>query len=104
MLIAIRERTREIGLRRAVGATANDVLIQFVLEALIITLVGAGVGLAAGVGAAVVAARVGDWPLVISAGNVLLALGSSALVGVAFAVYPARRAARLDPTVALRAA
>jgi putative ABC transport system permease protein len=102
MLIAIRERIREIGLRRAVGATASDVLVQFVLEALIISALGGLVGLGLGVVAAVVAAQLGDWPLVISPGSVLLAIGVSTVVGVLFGAYPARRAARLDPTVALR--
>jgi len=102
MLIAIRERIREIGLRRAVGATARDVLTQFILEALIISVLGGLVGLGLGVIAAVVAARLGDWPLVISPGSVLLAIGVSTVVGVLFGAYPARRAARLDPTVALR--
>lgn len=104
MLIAIKERTREIGLRRAVGATAQDVLLQFVLEALIISVLGGCAGLALGVVAAAVAAILGDWPLVISAGSVLLAVGVSTVVGVTFGAYPARRAARLDPTVALRSA
>lgn len=103
MLIAIRERTREIGLRRAVGATSRDVLVQFVLEALFISAVGGLVGLLLGTGAAVVAARLGEWPLVISAGSALLALGISSVVGVVFGAFPARRAAGLDPTVALRA-
>jgi putative ABC transport system permease protein len=102
MLIAIRERTREIGLRRAVGATARDVLAQFVLEALVISLLGGLVGLGLGAAAAVLAARLGDWPLVISPGSVLLAVGASTLVGVVFGAFPARRAAGLDPTVALR--
>ena len=104
MLIAIRERTREIGLRRAVGATARDVLVQFVLEALIISVLGGFAGLGLGVAAGFVASRLGDWPLVISAGSVLLAVGVSTVVGVLFGAYPARRAARLDPTVALRSA
>jgi putative ABC transport system permease protein len=102
MLIAIRERIREIGLRRAVGATARDVLVQFILEALIISLLGGVVGLGLGVIAAVVAARLGDWPLVISPASALLAIVVSTVVGVLFGAYPARRAARLDPTVALR--
>jgi ABC-type antimicrobial peptide transport system permease subunit len=104
MLIAIRERIREIGLRRAVGATERDVLVQFVLEALVISVLGGFVGLGLGVTAAVVAARLGDWPLVVSLGSVLLAVGVSTAVGVLFGAYPARRAARLDPTVALRSA
>jgi putative ABC transport system permease protein len=87
-----------------VGATAQDVLVQFVLEALIISVLGGFVGLGLGVAAGFVASRLGDWPLVISAGSVLLAVGVSTVVGVLFGAYPARRAARLDPTVALRSA
>ena len=102
MLIAIRERISEVGLQRAVGATAKDVLVQFILEALIVSFAGGVAGLALGVTAAMVAARLGDWPLVISVGSVLLAIGVSTLVGVVFGAYPAQRAARLDPTVALR--
>jgi putative ABC transport system permease protein len=102
MLIAIRERIREIGLRRAVGATSRDVLVQFILEALFISLVGGLAGIVLGVVAAVVAASLGEWPLVLSPGSALLALGVSSAVGVLFGAYPARRAAKLDPTVALR--
>jgi ABC-type antimicrobial peptide transport system permease subunit len=103
MLIATRARIREIGLRRAVGATSRDVLVQFILEALFISLIGGFAGLVLGVGAGVTAAGLGKWPLVVSPGSALLALCVSSVVGVLFGVYPARRAARLDPTVALRA-
>ena len=102
MLIAVRERIREIGLRRAVGATTRDVLVQFILEALINSFLGGLAGLAFGVTAAVVAAHLGDWPLVVSPGSVILAIGVSTIVGVLFGAYPARRASRMDPTVALK--
>ena len=91
ILIAIRKRVREIGLRRAVGATALDVLVQFALEALLISFLGGFVGLVLGVIAAVVAARLGDWPLVISLGSLLLSIDVSTIVGVLFGAYPARR-------------
>jgi len=104
MLIAVRERVREIGLRRAVGATARDILAQFVLEAAIIGVGGGLAGVALGVFAAVIAARLGSWPLVISAGSVVVALTVSSAIGVIFGSYPARRAAALDPSTALRAA
>jgi putative ABC transport system permease protein len=103
MLIATRERIREIGLRRAVGATSRDVLVQFILEALFISIIGGLAGLLLGIGAAATAARLGGWPFVISPGSALLALGVSSAVGVVFGAYPARRAASLDPTAALRA-
>jgi putative ABC transport system permease protein len=104
MLIALRERIREIGLRRALGATARDILVQFVLEAFIISFLGGLAGLTVGAAAASLAAHLGDWPFTISLDSVLLALGAAMLVGVTFGAYPARRAAKLDPTVALRAA
>jgi ABC-type antimicrobial peptide transport system permease subunit len=103
MLIAVRERVREIGLRRAVGATARDVLGVFVLEALIIGSSGGLAGTALGVVAALVAAKLGSWPVVLSPGNVLLAVAVSAAGSVVFGAYPARRAAGLDPSAALRA-
>lgn len=104
MLIAVRERIREIGLRRAVGATARDILLQFALEALIISVLGGITGLGLGAIGAALAAHLGDWPLVVSPGSSALALVASSAVGVLFGAYPARRAAKLDPTVALRSA
>ena len=104
MLIAVRERVREIGLRRAVGATARDILVQFALEALLISALGGIAGLGLGAIGAALAAHLGDWPLVVSPGSSALALVASSAVGVLFGAYPARRAAKLDPTVALRSA
>jgi putative ABC transport system permease protein len=104
MLIAVRERIREIGLRRAVGATARDILVQFALEALLISALGGIAGLGLGAIGAALAAHLGDWPLVVSPGSSALALVASSAVGVLFGAYPARRAAKLDPTVALRSA
>lgn len=102
MLIAVKERVREIGLRRAVGATARDILVQFVLEALVVSAAGGLAGLVLGLGAAVAAAWLGGWPLVISGNTVAMGMIVSSAVGVLFGAYPARRAARLAPTVALR--
>ena len=101
-LLSVTERTREIGLRMAVGARSRDVMWQFLLEALVISLAGGLVGVVVGVLASVAIARLLQWATVVSPLSVLLAFGVSAAVGVFFGWYPARRAAQLDPIVALR--
>lgn len=102
MLVAVTERTREIGLRMAVGARRSDVLIQFALESVALSLAGGIIGLAIGVLGALAIARVGDWPAAVPTWAGPLALGFSMLVGLAFGAYPSWRAARLDPIEALR--
>ena len=102
MLVSVTERTREIGIRLAVGATAGDVLIQFLLEAVVLALLGGVLGMLLGVAAALGLARLAQWPLVISPGIVILAFVVSAGVGIFFGYYPALRASRLDPIQALR--
>jgi putative ABC transport system permease protein len=102
MLVSVTERTREIGLRLAVGARRRDILLQFLLEAVTLSLIGGLAGIALGVGAAHVAAASAGWPVLIEAEAIFLAVGFSALVGVFFGFYPARRAATLDPIAALR--
>ncbi len=104
MLIAVRERVREVGLRRAVGATRQDVLMLFAGEALWIGLAGSLVGLAAGAAAAWAASLLGGWPVHVSGGSALRAMGVSTLVALAFGAIPARRAAGLDPATSLRSA
>ncbi|MBI4712913.1 MAG: ABC transporter permease [Planctomycetes bacterium] len=102
MLVSVTERTKEIGLRMAVGARAKDILLQFLVEAVVLAGIGGGLGIALGAGAAEVLSRVTSWPVVISAGSVLLAVLFSGAVGVFFGLYPAWRAARLNPIEALR--
>ena len=102
MLVSVRERTREIGLRKAVGARQRDVLMQFLIEAVVLTSVGGVVGILVGVGGAVLLEQLTPLPAVIAWWSPALAFAVSALVGVVFGVVPARRAGRLDPVVALR--
>ena len=102
MLVSVTERTREIGLRLAVGARQRDVLAQFLIEATTLATIGGAAGVALGIGAALAIARVAGWPSVVSIETILIAVGVSGLIGVFFGFYPARQAARLDPIEALR--
>jgi putative ABC transport system permease protein len=103
MVISVRERTKEIGIRRAVGARRRDILLQFILEATSLSLIGGFIGAFVGLLGGLILARVTGWPTASSPLAILLAFGVSAIVGIFFGAYPARRAARLDPIVALRA-
>ena len=102
MLVSVTERTREIGLRMAVGASRRDVRWQFLIEALILALMGGLVGAISGAVAAVAIALKAGWPILISPWAIILACGFAAFIGISFGLYPAHRAARLDPIVALR--
>ncbi len=102
MLVSVTERTREIGVRKALGATRRNILGQFLLEAITLCVIGGVIGVLAGYGAAEVLARWNGWSMAVSSGSVLLAVGFSVTIGLFFGVWPARRAARLDPIVALR--
>lgn len=102
MLVSITERTREIGLRMAVGAKRADIRRQFLIEALMLALVGGVVGALLGVVAAVAVAWQAGWPILISPWAIVVACGFAGFVGISFGLYPACRAARLDPIAALR--
>ncbi|WP_437331596.1 ABC transporter permease [Sorangium sp. So ce296] len=102
MLVSVRERTREIGVRMAVGARRKDILRQFLVEAVVVSLAGGVAGVGLGYGAAVLLSRFGEWATIVPPYAVGLALGVSILIGITFGVGPARRAARLDPVEALR--
>ncbi len=105
MLVSVTERTREIGIRKSVGARRQDILVQFLIEAISLSLVGGALGLAAGYGIGVLVAGMlpGDWPAAhVPLWAVALAFGFSTLVGVFFGIYPAGKAASLDPIEALR--
>jgi putative ABC transport system permease protein len=102
MLVSVTERTREIGVRKALGARRRDVLLQFLVEAVTLSLTGGAIGVALGIGLALLIGALSPLPSAVSGVAVILGIAMSALVGIFFGVYPAARAARLDPVDALR--
>jgi putative ABC transport system permease protein len=102
MLVSVTERTREIGIRRAIGARRHDILMQFLVESAFLALAGGALGVALGMGAAVLITQIARWPTLIQPAAVALAFGFASVVGVFFGFYPAHRASRLDPVEALR--
>jgi ABC-type antimicrobial peptide transport system permease subunit len=102
MLVSVTERTKEIGLRLAVGARRKDVLLQFLVEAIVMSLIGGTIGVIAGVATARGLTAALEWPTEVTLSTIGMAFGIAALVGVAFGYYPARRASRLDPIDSLR--
>jgi putative ABC transport system permease protein len=102
MLVTVTERTREIGIRKALGATRGNILLQFLVESMTLCLIGGVLGLALGAGAAMFAARFAGWQTVVTSASAVTAFVFSAAVGLFFGIWPARRAAKLDPIDALR--
>jgi putative ABC transport system permease protein len=102
MLVSVTERTREIGIRLAVGAHGRDVLLQFLIEAVILSSLGGIIGIVLGIGFSELVSMNTGWPILVSPASVVVAVAFSAVVGVFFGFYPARKAAQLDPIEALR--
>jgi ABC-type antimicrobial peptide transport system permease subunit len=102
MLVTVTERTREIGLRKALGAKKKDIIKQFLVEAIILTFAGGIFGMAVGVLISVVISKLVSIPFAISVGSVALAIGVSAAIGILFGWYPAKKASDLQPIEALR--
>jgi putative ABC transport system permease protein len=102
MLVSVTERTREIGIRLAVGAHGRDVLLQFLTEATVLSMMGGGLGILSGIGASHFISQMNGWPVLLSVLWILIAVGVSAVIGIAFGFFPAYKAAQLDPIEALR--
>ena len=102
MLVSVTERTREIGVRMAIGAKSRHVLAQFLVEAITLSIAGGAIGILLGVAASWLISRLAGWPMVVDLSSVALSFGFAALIGIFFGFYPARKAARLDPIEALR--
>jgi putative ABC transport system permease protein len=102
MLVSVTERTREIGIRMAIGARGSDVLTQFLVESVVMSLLGGVIGLAAGFGGAALLGHITGWATATPLSAVAIAVGFSAAVGMFFGYYPARKAAALNPIQALR--
>ena len=102
MLVSVTERTREIGVRRAVCARKLDILLQFLFESAFLSLGGGAIGVALGAATAKLVSQFAHWPTMVQPGAILLAFGFASFIGVFFGFYPARRAAGLDPVDSLR--
>ena len=102
MLVSVGERTKEIGIRMAVGAREKDIMTQFLIEAVLLSLIGGVIGIAVGVLGSKIASSFTGWKTVISPESILISFGFAALIGIFFGIYPARKASKLDPIEALR--
>jgi putative ABC transport system permease protein len=102
MLVSVTERTREIGVRMAIGATEADVQWQFLIEAVVMSLIGGAVGIGVGIGSSLLIASTAGWPILVSGGAIAGSTAVAIAIGIFFGYYPAQKAARLDPIEALR--
>ena len=102
MLVSVTERTREIGIRISIGARERDILLQFLFEAVMISVIGCFIGVGVGIGGALIVSRFFDLTVVVTGTSILLSFGVAGAIGVFFGFYPARKAARLEPIEALR--
>jgi putative ABC transport system permease protein len=102
MLVSVSERTREVGIRMAIGAKRNDILVQFLIESIVLSCIGGLIGLALGIGGSQLLSLLGHWPVLISPLMILIAFLFAVLVGVIFGIYPANKASKLNPIEALR--
>jgi len=102
MLVSVTERTREIGVRMAIGATEGDVQRQFLIEAVVMSMLGGAVGIVVGVAASLLIASTAGWPILVSGSAIAGAAAVAMAIGIFFGYYPAQKAARLDPIEALR--
>ncbi|MGE5308545.1 MAG: ABC transporter permease, partial [Deltaproteobacteria bacterium] len=102
MLVSVTERTREIGLRKAIGATNKDIMFQFLIESVLLTLIGGLAGIMLGTGISVLITVFAHWSVMVSAFSIILSTAFSLVVGVVFGLWPARKASQLDPIAALR--
>ena len=102
MLVSVSERTREIGIRKAVGARNRDIMFQFLVESVVLSGLGGLFGILAGIGVARIVSATGTWKTVVAGDSIALAFGVAAAIGIFFGLYPASKAAKLDPIEALR--